>query len=284
MAALTGVSRRGVRTSIAEGGVWLNGRTCRVASRLLQLGDVIDVIPPPGSDPAAPPAIPALSILYEDGWLVAVDKPRGAHTQPPRERTPGQLAVHELAILRLSLREGRRAELKLLHRLDRITSGVLLFARNHGAARGLARVWAAGEAVKRYLAVVRGAVPEHLEIAEPIGPDASTPGRFRVQRGGRPARTLVRRLAAAAGLALIEARPLSGRTHQVRVHLAAHGHPVVGDSLYGGGVAPPGPFLHAWRLELPHPRDGRRLVIEAPLPGDLRTFLDAHRLAPAPDH
>lgn len=275
LAARTGLPRRRARALIAEGDVWLNARPCRVASRILHAADVLDVIGLEGS--TAEPDLPPLGVLYEDGWLVAVDKPRGAYTQPPRGEA-GSLSVLELATLRTSLRDGRRAELKLVHRLDRITSGVLVLARQREAARRLAAAWSSANVTKRYLAVVRGTPAAEFAVDAPIAADPLAPGRFRVDRRGRPARTLVRTLAAGAGLALVEARPLTGRTHQVRVHLADRGYPVVGDALYGGGSAPPGPFLHAWRLSFPHPRENRLLALEAPVPADFAAYLAAHGL------
>lgn len=275
IAAVAGLSRRAARSAIEEGSVWLNAKPCRVASRTVRLGDVIDLLVSAEVETSPPSRLPDLPFLLDDGWLVAIDKPRGMHTQPPRDRHPGQLSAHEVAALHSSLRAGHRIELKLFHRLDRMTSGVLVFACNHEAARGLARIWGSGRAVKRYLAIVHGTPAASFEIDEPILADRASPGRFRTGRSGRPARTLVRTLTTADDFSLVEVRPLTGRTHQVRVHLASRGFSVVGDSLYGGGISPPGPFLHAWRLELPHPRDQRPLRLEAPPPSDFAVFLAA---------
>ena len=99
------------------------------------------------------------------------------------------------------------------------------------------------------------------------------PGRYCVARNGKPATTEVRLIAAVAEFSLLEVRPLTGRTHQVRVHLAEVGFPVAGDALYGGAGGVPRPFLHAWRLTFPHPRTGRQLRLEAPIPPDMRGFL-----------
>jgi 23S rRNA pseudouridine1911/1915/1917 synthase len=281
LAALTGLSRRRARSLVEEGRLWLNSASVRVLSRTVRIGDVVDVIP--GAEPlAAPPPPPAtLEIVHEDGWLVAINKPPGIASQPPRERHPGELTAQEAVALQLGWRDGQRAELLLFHRLDRITSGLLLLARHHNAARALARAWGEGMAEKTYLAVVRGdpgAAP--LAIARAIGRDQFRPGRFRTDRDGKPARTEVVRLAAAGDLALVRARPLTGRSHQVRVHLAELGFPVAGDRLYGAGSRMPRPFLHAWRLALPHPRDGATLRLEAPLPADMLAFLEAHGLGP----
>jgi 23S rRNA pseudouridine1911/1915/1917 synthase len=278
-AALTGLPRRRVRALAAEGRLWLNGKAVRVVSRQLQVADVVDIVHDDDALVDTQPLPQPLAIIHEDGWLVAVDKPVGVASQPPRKRAPGELTAQELLALQLAARDGRRFEPLLFHRLDRLTTGVLLFACQHDAARALTRTWAEGRADKRYLAVVRADPGEALRVVTgPIAPDTTAPGRFRVSRGGRPARTEVRRLAASGAFALVEVHPLTGRTHQVRVHLAHAGFPVVGDALYGGGSGAPRPFLHAWRLALPHPKDGTRLRLEAPVPPDMATFLAAHGL------
>jgi len=279
-AALAGLARRRARILISEGRVWVNGAPVRVLSRPLHAGDVVDVIER-GEPLAAPAPLPApLPLLHEDTWLIAVDKPAGLASQRRREPAPGELAAAELLALQLALRDGARQQLALFHRLDRITSGVMVFPRHHQASASLAATWREGRAEKRYLAVVRGdpgARPVVVERA--IGRDPHSPGRVRADRRGDPATTRVARLALARGLALVEARPLTGRTHQVRVHLAELGCPVAGDTLYGGGHDVPRPYLHAWRLALPHPRDRRRLDLIAPLPADMAAFLQAHGLS-----
>jgi 23S rRNA pseudouridine1911/1915/1917 synthase len=281
LAALTGVSRRGARALLGDGCVWLNGRPLRVLSRPLQTSDVLDVVttaalPRPPARPAA-----GVPVLLEDRWLVVVDKPAGVASQSPRRRVPGETSALESVSLSLSGREGRRVDLLPVHRLDRPTSGVLALARHREAARRLSRAWAAGSVGKLYLAVVWGEVAKlERTITEPVGRDHLTAGRFRVREDGRPAATRIRALATVGSFSLVEAWPLTGRTHQVRVHLASTGAPVVGDSLYGG-VPAVRPLLHAWRLTFPHPEDGRATTVEAPIPADLRAFLAAAGFPPA---
>jgi RluA family pseudouridine synthase len=281
LAAATSLSRRAARRLIDDGLVARNCQPTRVLGRVLEWGDVVDVLRSPDELGApARPDLPALPVLFADRWLVAVDKPAGMLSQPGRG-TAGELATDQLAVLRLALEQGAKPYLRLVHRLDRTTSGVAVLAANPQAHAPLVAAWADGAVDRRYLAVVEGepAVDEAL-LDRPIGRDPSHGWRFRVDESGRPARTAVRVAARLAdGLALVECRLLTGRTHQVRVHLAAWGHPVLGDRLYGSRRAAlaPRPLLHAAVVELPHPGDGRNLRIEAPLPDDLADFLEHGR-------
>ena len=280
LAALSGLSRRRARVLATEGRVWLNQHSARVLSRQVDVGDVVDVIA--GSDKlagAVPPPLP-LHVIQEDAWLLAVDKPFGVATQPPAHRSPGEMTVQELALLQLAAREGQRQDLLLFHRLDRLTTGVLVLARTHDAARALAAAWEGSQVHKRYLALVEGDPgPGERLVDAPVGRDLLVPGRFRVTGRGKQSRSRVRRLATTGAFSLLEIHPLTGRTHQVRVHLAHLGTPVAGDTLYGGGDAVPRPFLHAWRLRLPHPRDGAPIELIAPIPADLEAICVTFGLA-----
>jgi len=276
LAEATALSRRAARRLAEAGLVWRNGRPVRVLSRRLETGDVVDVLRPPDELGVPPrPELPAPRIVWEDRWLVVADKPAGMLSQPAEGQDPDELALDQQLVLYLALREGRRPRLHLAHRLDRLTSGLLLFTRLPEAAAAVERAWREGRVNRTYLALVEG-VPEwdRRRIEAPIGRDPGHAWRFRVDPRGREAVTeaeVTLRLPAAA---LVRCRLVSGRTHQVRVHLAHAGHPVVGDLLYG---ARPGrarrPLLHAARLVLPHPRTGRPLDLVAPLPADLRSAL-----------
>jgi len=280
LAAATALSRRACRSLVAAGAVLRNGEVLRVQSRTVVPGDVIDVLRP--ADELGVPARPSLPlpvILFEDAWLLVVDKPAWVLSQPAETADEGELAIEQQLLLALAAREGRRPFLRLVHRLDRATSGAVLFARKEQALPRLAASWRSGEVDRRYLAVVAGD-PEldQLEVDRPIGRDRAHRWRFQVDPAGRPARTTIRVLVRhAAGTALVECRLLTGRTHQVRVHLAAVGLPVVGDRLYGAPPRPAAarPLLHAAGLELPHPGDGRRLRIESPPPADFAPYLEA---------
>lgn len=278
LAGATELSRRAARRLVGSGGVWRNGESLRVQSKSLIAGDVVDLLLP--CDELGVPATPDLTmpnVLVEDGWLMVVDKPAGLLSQPA-ESDPKELALDQLLLMGLALREGRRPYIRLVHRIDRLTSGAVLFARNPQALRPLTNAWATGAVDRRYLAVVEGEPDaDTYSIEEPIARDRSHRWRFGVSEHGAAAHTLVsvlRRLA--SGCAVVECRLLTGRTHQVRVHLAHLGHPVVGDRLYGAGVTPEvgRPLLHAAKLSLPHPKNGETLAVESPVPADMAGFLN----------
>jgi 23S rRNA pseudouridine1911/1915/1917 synthase len=274
------LSRRKARALLAAGGVRRNGELLRVQGKQLALGDVLDVEPPADADVAAlrgaaEAAVPAsVSLLLDDGWLLAVDKPSGVLSQPAEQRAAGELAMDELLLLRRAWESGRRPFVRLVHRLDRVTSGVLLFAAREAATAPLARAWREGRVERGYLALVEGEVPwESREVDAPIARDPSSAWRFVVAPHGDPAVTSVVRRASARGVTLVQCRLQTGRTHQVRVHLAHVGFPVLGDRLYGGTGDAPRPMLHAAWLALPHPRNGAPTRIEAPLPADFVALL-----------
>ncbi len=219
-----GISRRKARELIAAGRVLVNQRPVRVASR-----EVAD------DELRIAAELPALSMLaVHDDWL-AVDKPAGMPTQPPRDRS----AISLEEILRVEYRE-----IYLVHRLDTPTSGAVVFARNRAAAGRLSGLFASRAIRKTYLAAVAG-TPSAQTIDTPID--------------GKEAITIIR----PREDGLVEAEILTGRTHQIRIHLASIGHPVLGDRRYGGAPAAR-LMLHAWKLE--HKDLG---TIEAPLPYDL---------------
>lgn len=285
LAASTPLSRRRARQLVASGAVRRNGETLRVQGRQLLAGDVLDLDADAGAGLAGFPVWqpPPVSVLLDDGWLLAVDKPAGVLSQPaesrPRragaeEKLEGvgaarELAMDELVLLRLAFEQGKPPFLRLVHRLDRNTSGVLLFARRPAATAPLARAWREGRVERGYLAVVEGE-PEwrSREVEAPIARTSGGAWRFEVSARGERASTLVRLRAAAEGVALVECHLLTGRTHQARVHLAHLGHPVLGDRLYGARRSAARPLLHAAWLALPHPEDSRPVRIEAPLPED----------------
>jgi len=275
VAGATDLSRRAVRRLATEGGVWKNGRPVRVLSRTVEVGDVVDILAPEEVSITTPP-VPDVQVLHDDGWLLAALKPAGVLSQPAERREPEDLAMDQRLLVQLARREGRRPYLRLLHRLDRLTSGVLLFARRPQALAPAAQAWREGRVCRIYVGVVLGDPGDDERVVEaPIARDRGHRWRFGVREDGRPAVTLVRPVARGPdGTTVVLCALRTGRTHQVRVHLAHLGHPIAGDRLYGGGLeGVPRPLLHAAALRLPHPRDGSVLLVEAPPPEDLAGHL-----------
>lgn len=277
-AACPQLSRSAAQRLIAQGGVRVNGLAAH-ASDALAPGDEIEILWP-AEAPHAPlqPQQAPLSILYEDEHLLALDKPAGLAVHAGAGRTMETL-VDALIAHRSSLAtvgpDPQRAG--IVHRLDRDTSGVIVVAANLGALVALQRQFRRREARKEYLALAYGHVaPPEAAIEAPIGRDPSHRQRMAVRPEGRSARSEYRLLERLPGASLLVVRPLTGRTHQIRVHLASIGHPVVGDRLYGprrGAIAAPRQCLHAWRLTISHPVSGQSLTFEAPLPADLEAVL-----------
>lgn len=274
------VSRRGARRLIEQGAVYVDRHRVRIASRPIRAGATLAV--DLGAAPASPaPVLSAAAILHEDAHLLAVDKPAGLPTQATRSDAVGHLLAAVEAYLRR--RGGGGGPLGLQHRLDRGTSGVVVLARTDLARRALAAALAERRVEKVYRAlVVAGATPpavgEEWTCELPLLRVTGEGGRriTVVDPAGKPASTCFRWLGSSLpGRGLVEARPTTGRTHQLRVHLAAAGWPVAGDRLYGHGDVEERLWLHAWRLTLPHPVDGRLLELEAPLPDVLRDEVPA---------
>ncbi len=275
------VSRERVKQLLANGRVRLD-RGAVKASYRMRGGETVAVEwEPPPPLRAYPEDIP-LDILYEDEDLVAVNKPAGMVVHAGAGRQSGTLVnalLHrfgKLSTLGSELRPG------IVHRLDRQSSGVLLVARHDRAHRSLAEQFRRREVGKTYLALVHGSVrAEQGRIAAPIARDLVRRRRMTARRrSGREAVTEYRVLRRFAGFTLLEVTIHTGRTHQIRVHLSTMGHPVAGDTLYGapGGVLDRN-FLHAARIAFRHPRTGQPMEIPAPLPAELRAFLE--RITPA---
>jgi 23S rRNA pseudouridine1911/1915/1917 synthase len=256
---------------IAAGEVSVDGRPA-AADAPLRPGQTMVWRRPPWEEPAVPLAF---AVLWRDEHLLAVAKPCGLPTMPA-----GGFLTHTL----LHIVQARFPGATAMHRLGRGTSGLVLFARTGEARRAVAKAWRTGAVVKRYRALVSG-VPsrDDFDVDTPIGlVDHPRLGRVyaAVSEGeGKASVTHVRVLAARDGQALVEATIPTGRPHQIRIHLAAAGHPLVGDPLYvTGGVPGPRPALpgesgyrlHAHRLELDHPVTGERLAIECAPPASLQ--------------
>lgn len=275
-------SRARIQQWIRQQRVRVNGLAVRAAHRL-KGGERIEAEPlPPPPLQAVPEAIP-LRVLYEDEDLIAVDKPAGMVVHAGAGRHSGTL-VNALLYRYGRLSEvGGEARPGIVHRLDRQTSGVILVARNDRAHRSLAAQFAARKVEKLYLALVHGQLRQQQgRIEAPIARDPVRRIRMSARLGqGRAALTEYRVLGRYPGFTLLEVRIGTGRTHQIRTHLASIGHPVVGDRLYGAprhveGLPVLGRhFLHARRIEFLHPSTGQPLSIESPLPEELAAWLEA---------
>ncbi len=252
------LSKGRIRKAIEWGGCRIGGAVVRVASRPLRTGDAITIGVSDGEGPFREFAIGAADILGDDAEYLAVNKPEGVYCQ----RTPYQLkGTMEFAVDRHLRSAGIAEPARVVHRLDRGTSGVMVFSKTRPAAAHLSDRLKGGAVEKVYWALVpdRGGA-EAWTVDAPIA--ALGKSRFGIGPGGREARTAFRVLAAGEGAALVEARPLSGRTHQIRVHLAHDGRPVVGDDRYGGLPAPR-LMLHCRRMAF-DAADGRRVEATAP--------------------
>ncbi len=295
---MSGHSRARLQTWIKEGRVLVDGARAK-ASHLVRAGEQIEVAPaelPPLS--AAPENLP-IEVLYEDPGVIAINKPAGLTVHAGAGARSGTLVnrlVHHFQSLSQvggDLRPG------IVHRLDKDTSGVLLVARNDAAHRNLAAQFAARTVEKLYLALVEGTVQvDSGRIAKPIARDPVRRTRMTAKLNsksgpGRTALTEYRVLERFAGFTFLEIRLGTGRTHQIRVHMADLGHPVAGDRLYGkvsggrvsGAGAATRMFLHAWRIGFLSPAvlgstAGERITVQAPLPGELEQWLELLRFNP----
>ena len=272
---LAELSRSRIQKLIADGLVTVNDQVAKAGLKL-NAGDRLKVILPPAPpSPLTPEAIP-LNILYEDDDLLVVDKPAGLTVHPapghPAHTLLNAVLSHfpRLAALSDSLRPG------IVHRLDRDTSGVMVVAKNTRAQARLIEQFKARSVAKAYLVLVKGKLtPESGVIEAPIGRDPRDRKRMAVVTKGREARTEYRVIKYIGGYTLLEVKPETGRTHQIRVHLAAIGYPVVGDKVYG--VKSPflsRQFIHASRLGFRLPSTGKYMEFKSELPPDLAQALE----------
>jgi 23S rRNA pseudouridine1911/1915/1917 synthase len=312
LAQRLGISRTQAATLIAEGRVVLDGRREKAGYRPRVGEQVIVEIPPPPKRTVLPEQIP-LSVVFEDEHVLVVDKPAGMVVHPAPGHWSGTLVnalkgraagpgvggspagsggatVGPEAVERGKGGGGGGGghpdELDragIVHRLDKDTSGLLLVAKTDLAHRALGAALAARRIVRRYAALIWGHLDaDRVTVDRPIGRDPRDRKRMAIVSSGRAARTDFVRLARFDSVDLVRAHLHTGRTHQIRVHLASIGHPVVGDDTYGGGggrrllaLAPKRQFLHAAWLIFPHPVSGALVDLRSPLPPDLRGSLAA---------
>jgi 23S rRNA pseudouridine1911/1915/1917 synthase len=277
VAVLGGVSRAIARQVVDEGGVRVDGEAI-TPRRRLSAGDTIEFELPDIAELLWAEDVD-FDVRYEDDHLLVVDKPAGLVVHPGAGRAVATLAsglLHRYPEIR---GVGDDPRWGIVHRLDKDTSGLLVVARTQPTHNALSKMIAAHQVERGYIALVDGAFDAPRgTIDAPIGPDPAKPTRRMVTPFGRPARTHYRRVQDwdNEGVSLLEVQLETGRTHQIRVHLSAIGHPVIGDRWYGkpARVDSPRVFLHAARLAFDHPVTGDRVEVESPLPADLQAVLD----------
>lgn len=281
VALLTGASRSVATAAVDNGGVLVDGVVATSGKVRLKAGQRVAVseiaIPVPVA-PEADPSVP-ITVVYEDADVIVIDKAPGVVVHPAPGNPAGTLVNGLLARYPELVGIGESHRPGIVHRLDAGTSGLLAVARTPAAHAALVAALAKRLVTREYLALAWGAPVNPAGVIDaPIGRDPRDPMRMGVVVDGRPART---RYEVEAGYADPEVSLLrcwleTGRTHQIRVHLAAIGHPVVGDTVYGSGrdtLPAPRPFLHATHLGFKQPTTGERLEFDAPLPADLEALL-----------
>ena len=291
VADVTGLSRSHVQKLISAGNLTAHGVPLK-ANTVIGPGTALRLVVPEPEllDMAPAPEIP-VRIVYQDADLLIVDKPAGLVVHPSPGHGSGTLVNALLALDAGSF--GGIAGVQrpgIVHRLDRDTSGLLMVARTDVAQHSLMAQLKARRVKKTYLALVVGEVSAEVgRIEAPIGRDPKHRTRMAIVPDGRPSTTGYRVRERFAGWTLLELDLVTGRTHQIRVHLEAIGHPIAGDPVYGTGTSRKGPrpagdrppldrlFLHAWRLQLTSPSDGHLIRAEAPLPRELEGVLEGLR-------
>jgi 23S rRNA pseudouridine1911/1915/1917 synthase len=280
------LSRSQAKKLIQQGHVLVSGHPAK-PNKSVQPGDKVTVhVPPPDRDVLLPEDLP-LDIIYEDTELIVANKPAGMVVHPARGHATGTLVNALLAtypdLAAMSQVDADSTQRPgIVHRLDRDTSGLIVVARTGTALRHLRRQFKSRTVQKLYVALVFGrpTVSEGV-IDVPLGRDPRHRQKFAPRAGGKAARTRFRLIERLNDYSLLEIGLETGRTHQIRVHLAWLGCPVVGDIVYGRKKRPFGldrQFLHAWQLRFTHPRRGNLLSVEAPLDEQLQAFLDQLRL------
>ncbi len=268
-----GISGDELAKAVELGGVQVNGKRIKKNSTVVSAGDRVSVCW--GETPPDFSFSPEW-IIFEDDWLICVNKPAGMTTQGTR--------CFDVNHLYFFIKQHLNGYVGLHHRLDRDTTGLVLFTKNRGVNRAVGALFREKTIRKRYYAIVHGEVKHPFIIEQPIGrvPDL-TPARYWINgENPKPAVTEIAPLGVRNGLSLVSASPRTGRTHQIRVHLASAGFPIVGDSFYNHDESLRNlrPLLHCAQLAFPHPVTGKSLTLHAPLPEDFKSFLEEKGFEP----
>jgi 23S rRNA pseudouridine1911/1915/1917 synthase len=270
--------RKLCQEALKAGAVTVNDKTVRPSYRLEEGDEVAGVVERAESSLPQAEDIP-IEVVWQDERVLVISKPPGLVTHPAHGHTSGTLVS---ALLNLggplAGRDGMRPG--VVHRLDKDTSGLLLVAKDDETLDYLVAAIKRRDVERRYYALVRGKVESASgSVDAAIGRHPRRRTLMAIVPGGKPAVTHFSIIGETDGATLLDVRLETGRTHQIRVHLAHIGHPVLGDGVYGGraelarSLGLERPFLHAWRLEFPHPSDGHRVEVESPLPADLQAAL-----------
>ena len=273
------ISRSKAKKLIKDSFIQVNGRSVEPDYELNK-GDRIKIeIPPPKPTQVLPENIP-LSIIYEDQFIIVIDKDAGMVVHPTLDH-PGGTLVNALLfhLKKQTLPEtGENLRPGIVHRLDRGTSGLIVVAKDQEALENLKKQFKERKVVKKYTALVTGRIePSRGEISKPIERHPKNRKKFVAAKSGKEAITYYWKKEGIGGLfSLIEAQPKTGRTHQIRVHLASIGYPVVGDKLYGGRMASR-MFLHASFIEFSHPHTKKKISFTSSLPKKLNEILEKYK-------
>jgi 23S rRNA pseudouridine1911/1915/1917 synthase len=274
--AVPDLSRAAIQRLIKSNQVTVNGRASKPSYRV-EVGEEIVVQVPAESAPEITPEDIALDVIYQDEHLAAVNKPAGMVVHPAYGHESGTLVNALLSYWPQTVDVGGPDRAGIVHRLDKDTSGLILVAKSEDTHAALQRLFKRRQVKKTYLALVENhPSPRQGLIDAPIGRDKRHRKRMAIVRSGREARTAYQVIRLFDEHSLVELEPETGRTHQLRVHLAWLGHPVVGDQVYGyrkQRVLQGRHFLHAHKLELTHPATGASLSLTAALPDELEDLL-----------
>jgi 23S rRNA pseudouridine1911/1915/1917 synthase len=272
------LSRTQARKVIDLGGVHVGGRRVRQCSLVLRAREQIEVFL--DELPLQAYVLEPSSVLFRDPYLIALNKPAGIPVQPTPARYKGTIFAALEAFLHNPYRPLDRPTLGMVQRLDQETSGVMTFSIHPRAHKALTASFVGREVDKEYRALLHGMPPAEGEIRSLLARSRRTNRMQSVAAGGKEAITRFRILHYFDGAALAAVQILTGRSHQIRAHMAEAGHPLLGDRLYGGpischGQMVPRTMLHSWQLSLNHPVSGERLVLQAPLPDDMEELIRA---------